>query len=104
MRVSRHGKPRRGIGSAHEDEAHVPTCSIRDLQAQLEGTENRITVARNRYIQAVQDYNVRVRSFPTNLTAMAFGFTVKPSFTVDNEKAISTAPKVNFDAVPAPAK
>lgn len=79
-------------------------ASFRDLQAQLEGTENRITVARNRYIQAVQDYNVRVRSFPTNLTAMAFGFAVKPSFTVDNEKAISTAPKVNFDAVPAPAK
>lgn len=79
-------------------------ASFRDLQAQLEGTENRITVARNRYIQAVQDYNVRVRSFPTNLTAMAFGFAVKPSFTVDNEKAISTAPKVNFNAVPAPAK
>ncbi|HCY64253.1 MAG TPA: hypothetical protein DHV59_15810 [Oxalobacteraceae bacterium] len=79
-------------------------ASFRDLQAQLEGTENRITVARNRYIQAVQDYNIRVRSFPTNLTAMAFGFAVKPSFTVDNEKAISTAPKVNFDARPAPGK
>ena len=79
-------------------------ASFRDLQAQLEGTENRITAARNRYIQTVQDYNVRVRSFPTNLTAMAFGFAVKPNFTVDNEKAISNAPKVNFDAVPASAK
>lgn len=79
-------------------------ASFRDLQAQLEGTENRITVARNRYIQAVQDYNIRVRSFPSNLTAMAFGFAVRPNFTVDNEKALSTAPKVNFDAVQAPAK
>jgi LemA protein len=70
--------------------------SFRDLQSQLEGTENRITVARQRYIAAVQDYNVTVRSFPTNLTAMAFGYTAKPSFTVDNEKAISTAPAVNF--------
>lgn len=71
-------------------------ASFRDLQAQLEGTENRITVARNRYIKSVQDYNVTVRSFPTNLTAMAFGFSVKPNFTVDNEKAISTAPAVDF--------
>jgi LemA protein len=70
--------------------------SFRDLQSQLEGTENRITVARQRYIAAVQDYNVTVRSFPTNLTAMAFGYTAKPSFTVENEKAISTAPTVNF--------
>jgi len=70
--------------------------SFRDLQSQLEGTENRITVARQRYIASVQDYNVTVRSFPTNLTAMAFGYTAKPSFTVDNEKAISTAPTVNF--------
>ena len=70
--------------------------SFRDLQSQLEGTENRITVARQRYIAAVQDYNVTVRSFPTNLTAMAFGYHAKPSFTVDNEKAISTAPTVNF--------
>lgn len=69
---------------------------FRDLQAQLEGTENRITVARNRYIKAVQDYNVVVRSFPTNLTAMAFGMQVKPSFTVENEKAISAAPVVDF--------
>jgi len=75
---------------------------FRDLQAQLEGTENRIAVARNRYIKAVQEYNVTVRSFPSNLTAMMFGYKVKPSFTVDNEKAISTAPKVDF-AAPAPA-
>jgi len=70
--------------------------SFRDLQSQLEGTENRITVARQRYIASVQDYNVTVRSFPTNLTAMAFGYSAKPSFTVENEKAISTAPTVNF--------
>ena len=69
---------------------------FRDLMAQLEGTENRITVARNRYIKAVQDYNVTVRSFPTNLTAMAFGFKEKPQFTVENEKAISAPPKVDF--------
>jgi LemA protein len=69
---------------------------FRDLQAQLEGTENRITVARNRYIQAVQTYNVHVRSFPANLTAKMFGYDVKPSFTVENEKAISDAPKVDF--------
>ena len=76
--------------------------SFRDLQAQLEGTENRITVARNRYIKAVQEYNVTVRSFPSNLTAMVFGFKVKPSFTVENEKEISQPPKVDFGA-PAPA-
>jgi LemA protein len=70
--------------------------NFRDLQSQLEGTENRITVARQRYIAAVQDYNVTVRSFPTNLTAMAFGYQPKPSFTVENEKTISTAPTVNF--------
>jgi len=69
---------------------------FRDLQAQLEGTENRITVARNRYIQAVQSYNTTVRSFPSNLTAMVVGLQVKPSFTVENEKAVSTAPAVNF--------
>lgn len=69
---------------------------FRDLQSQLEGTENRITVARQRYIVAVQEYNVLARSFPTNLTAKMFGYAVKPSFTVDNEKAISTAPSVNF--------
>ena len=71
-------------------------ASFRDLQSQLEGTENRITVARQRYIAAVQDYNITVRSFPTNLTAMMFGYQAKPSFTVENEKAISTAPTVNF--------
>jgi len=69
-----------------------------DLQAQLEGTENRITVARNRYIQAVKDYNVTVRSFPSNLTAMMFGYKEKPSFTVENEKEISRPPTVNFPA------
>ena len=71
-------------------------ASFRDLQSQLEGTENRITVARQRYIAAVQDYNITVRSFPTNLTAMMFGYQAKPSFTVENEKSISTAPTVNF--------
>jgi LemA protein len=71
-------------------------ASFRDLQSQLEGTENRITVARQRYIVSVQDYNVLARSFPTNLTAKMFGYQPKPSFTVENEKAISTAPTVNF--------
>jgi LemA protein len=71
-------------------------ANFRDLQAQLEGTENRITVARNRYIKAVQDYNVTVRSFPSNLTAMAFGFKTKPNFTVENEREIGKAPKVDF--------
>ncbi len=75
--------------------------NFRDLQAQLEGTENRITVARNRYIQAVKEYNVAVRSFPSNLTAMLFGFKVKPSFTVENEKEISRPPTVDF-AAPRP--
>jgi len=81
-------------------------ANFRDLQAQLEGTENRITVARNRYIKAVQEYNVTVRSFPSNLTAMLFGYSVKPSFTVENEKEISHPPTVDF-ATPkatAPAK
>lgn len=77
-------------------------ANFRDLQAQLEGTENRITVARNRYIKAVQEYNIVVRSFPSNLTAMLFGYQTKPSFTVENEQAISTAPKVDF-AAPSPA-
>jgi len=76
--------------------------NFRDLQAQLEGTENRVTVARNRYIKAVQEYNIAVRSFPSNLTAMLFGYTVKPSFTVENEQAISHAPVVDFNA-PQPA-
>jgi LemA protein len=82
--------------------------NFRDLQSQLEGTENRITVARNRYIEAVQSYNVTVRSFPVNLTAKMFDFQVKPNFTVANEQQIATAPTVSFDtstpAVPgAPA-
>lgn len=70
--------------------------SFRDLQSQLEGTENRITVARQRYIVAVRDYNVLVRSFPSNLTAKMFDYPVKPSFTVENEKAISAPPTVDF--------
>jgi LemA protein len=69
---------------------------FRDLQAQLEGTENRVTVARNRYIESVKEYNIAVRSFPNNLTAMMFGYKAKPTFSVENEKAISTPPKVDF--------
>ena len=80
-------------------------ANFRDLQAQLEGTENRIAVARNRYIKAVQEYNVTVRSFPSNLTAMLFGFEPKPQFTVEDEKAISRPPKVDFGKPAAtPAK
>ena len=75
---------------------------FRDLMSQLEGTENRITVARNRYIRAVQTYNTHIRTFPTNLTAMAFGYREKPNFTVDNEREISSAPKVDFNPAPAP--
>jgi len=71
-------------------------ANFRDLQAQLEGTENRIAVARNRYIKAVERYNVAVRQFPSNLTAMAFGFQPKPNFQVENEREISRAPKVDF--------
>jgi len=71
------------------------------LQSQLEGTENRIAVARGRYIETVQEYNVLARSFPTNLTAMMFHFSPKANFTVQNEQAISTAPKVDFDKSPA---
>ena len=78
-------------------------ANFRDLQAQLEGTENRITVARNRYIKAVQDYNVSVRTFPNNLTAMVLGYKPKPSFTVEDEKAIAEPPKVNFNTAPATA-
>jgi LemA protein len=81
---------------------------FQDLRVQLEGTENRITVARNKYIKTVQDYNVLTRSFPTNLTAMMFSYTVKPSFAVENEKAISAPPTVSFDkaapATPAASK
>ena len=76
--------------------------NFRDLQAQLEGTENRITVARNRYIQAVQDYNVTIRRFPVNLTAMIFGYDVKPNFTVENEAAIAKPPTVDFATPTAP--
>ena len=80
--------------------------NFRDLQAQLEGTENRITVARNRYIQAVQNYNVTVRSFPGNLTAMILGYKPKPNFAVENEAVISKPPTVDFAApaaAPSPA-
>jgi LemA protein len=73
---------------------------FRDLQAQLEGTENRIAVARNRYINAVREYNVTVRSFPTNLTAMMFGYKTKPSLIVENAQQITTPPKVDFNARP----
>ena len=77
---------------------------FQNLQAQLEGTENRITVARNRYVQAVQQYNAMIRTFPNNMTARMFGYKVKPNFSVDNEKAISTAPRVDFGtSAPAPA-
>ena len=69
---------------------------FRDLQAQLEGTENRIAVARNRYIEAVKGYNITVRSFPVNLTAMMFGYKVKPTFTVENEKDLAKPPTVDF--------
>ena len=77
---------------------------FRDLQAQLEGTENRITVARNRYILSVQDYNVTVRTFPSNLTAMVFGYKQKANFTVENEKDIARPPSVSFDATTAAPK
>jgi len=76
-------------------------ANFRDLQAQLEGTENRITVARNRYIKSVQDYNVLIRQFPVNLTAMMFHYDVKPNFSVEDEKAISKPPTVDFSKQPA---
>jgi LemA protein len=79
------------------------TEAFRDLAAQLEGAENRITVARGRYIKTVQAYNIAVREFPNNLTAMVFGYKPKPNFTVENEKEISVAPKVDFGK-PAEAK
>jgi len=82
-------------------------ANFRDLQAQLEGTENRIAVARNRYIKSVQEYNTLIRTFPNNLTAMMFSYRVKPNFAVENEKAIAAPPAVSFDkpaAAPAPAK
>jgi len=78
-------------------------ANFRDLQAQLEGTENRIAVARNRYIKVVQEYNVLIRQFPVNLTAMLFNYAVKPNFSVEDEKAISKPPAVDFSK-PAPAK
>lgn len=80
-------------------------AQFRDLQAQLEGTENRITVARKRYIEAVQNFNIGVRTFPNNLTAMVFGYKPKANFTVEDEKAISAPPTVSFEkpAAPAPA-
>ena len=76
-------------------------AGFRDLQAQLEGTENRIAVARNRYIKSVQEFNVTVRSFPSNLTAMAFGYKEKPNFAVENEKEIAKPPAVDFGSAPA---
>jgi LemA protein len=78
-------------------------ANFRDLQAQLEGTENRITTARNRYIKSVQDYNILARQFPTNLTAMLFSYKEKPAFTVENEKQIAEPPKVDFSPKPAAA-
>jgi LemA protein len=78
-------------------------AAFQDLRVQLEGTENRITVARNRYIKTVADYNTLARSFPTNLTAMVFGYEVKPNFTVQNEGQISSPPAVSFDKPAAPA-
>ena len=75
-----------------------------DLRVALEGTENRIAVARGRYIESVQEYNVLTRSFPSNLTAMVFGYKPKENFTVTNEAAISTAPKVNFGPTPAASR
>jgi LemA protein len=78
-------------------------ANFRDLQAQLEGTENRIAVARTRYIRAVQQYNSTVRSFPNNLTAKAFGYQERPNFSVANEAEISKPPRVDFGAAPASA-
>jgi len=78
-------------------------ASFLNLQTQLEGTENRIAVARGRYIQLVQDYNTYIRSFPQNLVAMVFGYKQKPNFTVENEKQVQDAPSVDFGA-PAPAQ
>ncbi len=77
-------------------------ASFLNLQTQLEGTENRITVARGRYIQLVQDYNTYIRQFPVNLTAMVFGHKAKPNFTVENEAQIQQAPNVDFAAPPPP--
>ena len=87
------------VGFVRPLQAHME--HDRDLQAQLEGTENRITVARNRYIDAVKNYNISVRTFPNNLTAMVMGWKAKANFAVEDEKAISTPPQVRFDAAPA---
>jgi LemA protein len=76
-------------------------ANFRELQSQLEGTENRITVARKRFMEAVESYNVLARQFPSNLTAMMFSYAVKPTFAVENEKTISVAPKVDFSPKPA---
>lgn len=78
-------------------------ANFRDLQSQLEGTENRITVSRKRYIESIQNYNTLVRQFPVNLTAMAFGYQAKPQFTVENEREIAKPPSVDFDKKPAAA-
>ncbi|MBS2132104.1 LemA family protein (plasmid) [Burkholderia thailandensis] len=78
-------------------------ANFRDLQAQLEGTENRIAVARNRYIKAVQEYNTTIRSFPSNLTAQAFGYREKPNFSVANEAEIARPPRVDFGPTPGQA-
>jgi LemA protein len=78
-------------------------ANFRDLQAQLEGTENRIAVARNRYIKSVQEYNVLIRQFPVNLTAMLFSYQVKPNFAVEDEKAVAKPPAVDFSKPAAPA-
>ncbi len=78
-------------------------ANFRDLQSQLEGTENRITVARKRFTEAIESYNVLTRQFPSNLTAILFGYKLKEQFTVENEKAIAVAPKVNFTPAPTPA-
>ena len=79
-------------------------ANFRDLQAQLEGTENRITVARNRYIKTVQEYNTTVRQFPVNITAMIFGHKPKPQFTVENEREIAKPPTVDFGTAPSPSR
>ncbi len=93
------------LAVAENDPTLKSDQNFRDLQAQLEGTENRIAVARNRYIKAVQEYNVLIRQFPVNLTAMMFKYPVRPNFTVEDEKAIARPPTVDFSKpAPAPAQ
>jgi hypothetical protein len=99
--LRRAGAPAGGGGELPNLKADA---NFRDLQAQVEGTENRIAVARNRYIKAVQEYNVTVRVFPNNLTAMLFGYKTKANFTVEDEKAISAPPAIKFDAAAKPAQ